>query len=195
MFMKTALDLWQFCLLCFCFAGTASTAHPHVLISMLFLCLVGPCNEGAYACPAWRVMSYSTCWIFKQLFSVHKTIRTSLSPSTLRRIGGREGGGTEPKLSDSISPSLSLTPLLPISAPHPHPQVFLIICFLEPCHTVAGLLCVAHFAWCVVVDGEHGSSLRLKASVTSPWCGFPILSDPRWPQSLVPLLCNYFWLY
>lgn len=32
--------------------STASTAHPHVLISMLFLCLVGPCNEGAYACPA-----------------------------------------------------------------------------------------------------------------------------------------------
>ena len=31
---------------CSCFAGTALSALPQVLISMLFLCLGGPCNEG-----------------------------------------------------------------------------------------------------------------------------------------------------
>lgn len=38
---------WRCFLCCFsCFAGTALSALPQVLISMLFLCLGGPCNEG-----------------------------------------------------------------------------------------------------------------------------------------------------
>lgn len=35
-----------FSMLFSCFAGTALSALPQVLISMLFLCLGGPCNEG-----------------------------------------------------------------------------------------------------------------------------------------------------
>lgn len=48
---------WHVFLLSSCLAGTALSALPLVLISMLFLCRGGAVHLRAYAFPAWRVMS------------------------------------------------------------------------------------------------------------------------------------------
>lgn len=50
-----------------CFAGTALSALPQVLISMLFLCLGGPCIEKGLRLPSLKSDVHSTCWFFKQL--------------------------------------------------------------------------------------------------------------------------------
>ncbi len=129
----------------------------------------GALQQGAFASPAWRVMSIAPAGSSSNSSSVHKKTRTSHSPSALRRIVGRERGW------GVLSPSYQILSLSVCLSP---PVVFL-ICFLEP---FMATLCMMCEQW------EPGlNSYSPKASVSSPRCTSPILSSVKVTTALCPI--------